>query len=351
MTDRTLIDQIKNAYTVADAWHALALPGTPARCCRIPWAEKDTRPSFSVFQDGQRWFNHRDGTGGDVLDFVKEATGMNTTDAVRWCAARAGLRCGDDAPDAQPRMRRQPPRRQMPERAPEAWPTLRAGTAAEKKALAELRGFSIGGIELAESRGLLHFGIYDAACPWRQHWKGAAFWAVTDAARRLVELRRMDGKHWPEKDGTAHRKAHTIGHGKDHPCGIVEAAQFPIIGLVEGAPDLIAAHDLLTQMGEPERVGVAAILGAGVSRLAAECLHHFKAKHVRLYPHHDEHGLRAARQWAEQIKEADAALVDAFDLSGITTKNDTPGKDLADLINLHPACQRANPELLNDLFP
>jgi hypothetical protein len=42
MTDRTLIDQIKDAFTVADAWHALALPGTPARCCRIPWAEKDT---------------------------------------------------------------------------------------------------------------------------------------------------------------------------------------------------------------------------------------------------------------------------------------------------------------------
>lgn len=76
MTDRTLIDQIKDAFTVADAWHALALPGTPARCCRIPWAEKDRRPSFSVFQDGRRWFNHRDGTGGDVLDFVKEATGM-----------------------------------------------------------------------------------------------------------------------------------------------------------------------------------------------------------------------------------------------------------------------------------
>ena len=137
MTDRTLIDQSKDAFTVAEAWHALALPGTPARCCRIPWAEKDRRPSFSVFQDGRRWFNHRDGTGGDVLDFVKEATGMSTADAVRWCAARAGLRGGDDAPDAQPRLRPSP-RRQMPERAPEAWPTLRPGTAADKKALVSI---------------------------------------------------------------------------------------------------------------------------------------------------------------------------------------------------------------------
>jgi hypothetical protein len=203
---------------------------------------------------------------------------MSTADAVRWCAARAGLRGGDDAPDAQPRLR-PPPRRQMPERAPEAWPTLRPGTAAEKKALAALRGFSIGGIELAEARGLLHFGIYDAACPWRQHWKGAAFWAVTDAERRLVELRRMDGAALA---GAGRHRAPQGAHDRPRqgsslrPRGGGTAS--PSSALVEGAPDLIAAHDLLTQVGEPERVGVAAILGAGVSRLAAECLHHFKAQ-------------------------------------------------------------------------
>ena len=350
--DKTLIQRIKDTFTIADAWQALALPGTPARSCRIPWAEKDRRPSFSVFQENRRWFNHRDGTGGDVLDFVREATGMETAEAVRWLASKTGLSTSDPTtPDARPRMRPAPPRRAESQRKPEAWPTLRPSTPDERQALAEIRGFSMGGIALAESRGLLHFGVYDSPCPWRQHWKGAAFWAVTDAARRLVELRRLDGAQWPEKDGTAHRKAHTIGHGKDHPCGIIEASCFPILALVEGAPDLVAAHDLLSQMGTPESVGVAAVLGAGVARLATDCLPHFKDKHVRIYPHHDEHGLRAARQWAQQIAEADAAAVDAFDLSGITTRSGTTGKDLADLINIHPDCLRGNPELLNDLFP
>lgn len=347
--DRTLIEQIKGSLTVADAWHALALPGAPAKCCRSPWRE-DRRPSFSVFDEARRWHDHSTGQGGDVVDFVKEAAQLTTAEAVRWCASQAGLRTDDGAPIA-PRVRPTAPRRPMPERKPEPWPTLRAGTPEEKHALAALRGFSIGGIELAEARGLLHFGIYDAPCAWRHHWRGLAFWAVTDSSRRLVELRRMDGTHWPEKDGTAHRKAHTIGHGKDHPVGIAEAARFPIVAVCEGAPDLVACHDLALQLCAADRVGVCAVLGAGVNRLAAECLHHLKGKHVRLFPHCDEDGMRALRQWARQIKEAGAAVVDAFDIDGFTTRQGTRGKDLADLINIHPDCLRANPELLNDLFP
>lgn len=345
-----MIEEVKEHFTVADAWHALGLPGTPAKCCRIPWAD-DRRPSFSVFDDGRRWFNHRDGEGGDVIDFVKAAAELDTAGAVRWCAVRAGLAdAGGD--EARPRVRAPLPRRTMPERPPEPWPTLRHGTPEEKAALALLRGFTVGGIELAERRGLLHFGRYDAAAPWRQHWHGADFWAVTDAARRLVELRRMDGAHWPEKDDRpAHRKAHTIGHGKDFPVGIEEAEPFPIVALVEGAPDLAAAHELALQLGMADKVAACAVLGAGVHRLAAECLPRFRGKHVRLYPHTDEHGMKAARHWAAQIKEAGAAVVDAFDLAGFTTTKGTPGKDLADLCNIHPDSLRANPEILHDLFP
>ncbi|HRJ10172.1 MAG TPA: hypothetical protein PLP58_16460, partial [Prosthecobacter sp.] len=250
------------------------------------------------------------------------------------------------------KLRRLPPRRPELERKPEPWPTLRPGTAEERAALARLRGFSLGGIELAERRGLLHFGTYDAACPWRQHWRGAAFWAVTDAARRLVELRRLDGAFWPERDGgTPRRKAHSIGTGKDRPCGIEEAAGFSFIGICEGMPDLVAAHDLAWQLGAAERAGFCTVLGAGVRRLAAECLPCFKGRRVRLYPHCDESGGDAARAWALQIKEAGALVVDAFDLSGLTTKDGKPGKDLADLVNADPRCLRGNPELLEDLFP
>jgi hypothetical protein len=348
MEERGLIERVKNCFTIEDAWHALGLEGNPAKSCRCPWRD-DRRPSFSVFSDARRWHDHSSGEGGDVIDFTKTAANLSTADAVRWCAARAGL-VADESGKVTPRQRA--PRRPEPERKPEPWPTLRPGTPDEVGALAKLRGFTIGGIDLAERRALLHFGIYDGAAPWRRHWRGLPFWAVTDPARRLVELRRLDGERWPEKDGTpSHRKAHTIGHGKEFPVGIMQAAGFPVVALTEGAPDLIAAHDLAYQSGKAELVGVCAVLGAGVHRLAAECLPCFQGRHVRIYPHCDESGMKAARQWAAQIKEAGAAVVDAFDLSGFTTKAGTPGKDLADLCNADPRSLRANPELFNDIFP
>ena len=346
--ERGLIERVKDCFTIADAWHALGLEGRPAKSCRTPWRD-DRRPSFSVFAESRRWFDHSSGEGGDVVDFVKAAADLDTAAAVRWCAARAGL-VADESGTVKPRPRA--PRRPEPMKKPEPWPTLRPGTAEEKKALASLRGFSLAGIELAARRGLLHFGIYDAACPWRQHWRGLSFWAVADEARRLVELRLLSGEYWPERDGSSpRRKAHSIGNGKDHPCGIELAAGFPVVALVEGAPDLVAAHDAALQLDAAERVAVCSVLGAGVHRLAVECLPCFGGKHVRIYPHTDESGMSAARQWAAQIKEAGAAVVDAFDLSGFITKAGKPGKDLADLLNADPHSLRANPELLNDLFP
>jgi hypothetical protein len=347
--ERGLIERVKDCFTIEDAWHALSLDGRPAKSCRCPWRD-DRRPSFSIFAEGRRWFDHSSGEGGDVVDFVKAAVDLPTADAVRWCAERSGLGNGE-ALTVKPVMRATT-RRPEPERKPEPWPNLRPGTAAEKKALANLRGFTLEGIELAARRGLLHFGIYDAPCQWRQHWRGLPFWAVADDARRLVELRLLSGEYWPERDGSPpRRKAHSIGNGKDHPCGIELAAGFPVVAVVEGAPDLVAAHDAALQLDAAERVAVCSVLGAGVHRLAVECLPCFRAKHVRIYPHTDESGMSAARQWAAQIKEAGAAVVDAFDLSGFTTKAGKPGKDLADLLNADPRCLRANPELLNDLFP
>lgn len=349
MEQRGLIERVKDCFTIEDAWHALGLEGTPAKSCRCPWRD-DRRASFSVWADGRRWHDHASGAGGDVIDFVKEAADLPTADAVRWCAERAGLATAVTG-SVTARPRPPAPRRPQPERRPEPWPTLRPGTPEERAALATLRGFTVDGVELAERRGLLHFGTYDGAAPWRQHWRGLPFWAVAHPAR-LAELRRLDGGRWPEKDGTpSHRKAHTVGNGKDFPIGIIEAAPFPVVALCEGAPDLIAAHDLAIQMGNADRVAVCAVLGAGVHRLAAECLPCFQAKHVRIFPHCDESGMKAARHWATQIKEAGAVVVDAFDLSGFTTKAGTTGKDLADLLNIDPRSLRTNPEILTDLFP
>ena len=59
---------------------------------------------------------------------------------------------------------------------------------------------------------------------------------------------------------------------------------------------------------------------------------------MRLFPHADEAGQRAAREWALALREAGAARVDAFDLRGIVRRDGEAGKDLCDVLNIAPEC-------------
>jgi hypothetical protein len=344
--DRDLIERVKDAFTIPDAWQALRLPGEPRASCRVPWRD-DKRASLGLFADGRRWHDHSKGEGGDVIAFVREATGLSFAEALAWCAAHCGLGSAVDAVDVKPRTATP---RTHKDRKPEPWPTIRPGTPEEHATLCELRGFSLDALRLCEARGLLHFGCYDARCPWRQHWQGLAFWAFTDQRRQFCELRLLTGELWPEREDPPRRKAHGLGEGKAFPCGLIEAAAFPLIAITEGIPDAIAAHDLALMHGMEKHVGVCAVLGAGVDRFAPECLPIFAGKRVRIYRHEDEAGDTAMRRWARQIADA-GAQVDAFALGEFTKQDGTPGKDLADLLRAHPASLAANPHLRTNPFP
>ena len=76
------------------------------------------------------------------------------------------------------------------------------------------------------------------------------------------------------------------------------------------------------------------MLGAGVVRIAADALRYFKGKYIRLFPHLDAAGWEPVRLWAQHIKDADAAKIDAFDFSGQLRDDGTPGKDLADICRI-----------------
>lgn len=347
MIDQNLIAEVKERLRIDDAWLALGLPGHPAHSTRVPWRE-DKKPSLAIYDDSRRYFDHSQGRGGDVVAFVREATGWGFSDALHWCAARCGLAADKFVPMVS--RQRAPARCLVRKTVPEPWPTLRAGSDGEREQLCQLRSFSRSAVMLCEARGLLHFGVYDAVCEWRRHWQGIPFWAVTDARRQFCELRMLSGELWPERDGSRRRKSHGLGTGKAFPCGLEEAATFPMIACVEGAPDLIAAHDLAMLHGVEYAVGVCAVLGAGVNRFAAECKHHFKGKHVRLFPHTDDAGEQAMEQWAQQIHDAGAMAVDAFALGEFTKLDGMPGKDLADLLRVHPASLAANPHLRTNLF-
>ena len=61
----------------------------PALSCHSPWRE-DRNPSFSVFDQGQKWKDHATGDHGDAVDFLAKALDIPAQEAVRRFVEMAG---------------------------------------------------------------------------------------------------------------------------------------------------------------------------------------------------------------------------------------------------------------------
>jgi hypothetical protein len=300
---------LKRRYLIADAWRDLGLAGAPGKSVCSP-LRKDNSPSFSIWADGMKAKDFATGESFDVFDFVSRARGCNTAEAIAFVRERLGVAREPRRPEPPP------PPRPVPK-----LPPLRAGTDGELRQLAERRGFAVEALTLAQERGFLFFGGL---------W-GEPAWCITDQRRQLHEFRRVDCEKWPAYGRLPARKCHCLGQGKDWPIGTLESAPFGKIAWVEGAPDLLAAFHFLRAEQKTETVAPVGILGASNRALAPDALAHFKGKAVCLYPHADDAGREAARSWARQLKDAGAARVTAFDLSGLMKRDGTTGKDLADV--------------------
>jgi hypothetical protein len=313
------IRELKEAYRIPAAWRDLGLPGEPGRSCRSPFPAEhrngDANPSFSVYHDGRRAKDFATGEYFDVLDFIRKARGCDVAEAIRFVQDRLGIPRPENRPDAAKKTRHKTP-------------PLRHGTESELSELAERRGFSIESLRLAEQRGFLWF-----AALWRH-----AAWCITDKRRGLFEFRRLDGEAWPAYSRLAARKSHCMGTGKSWPIGTLESEPFARIAVVEGAPDFLAAFHFLIVENKAGTVAPVGILGASNHALAPEALAQFKGKAVCLYPHVDDAGRKAAQVWARQLRDAGAARVTAFDLSGLVMVDRRPGKDLADVCRISADC-------------
>lgn len=308
------LTDLKDRYRIPQAWRDLGLKGEPAKCCSSPLRE-DRTPSFSVFDEGRRFRDFATGERGDVFDLVAKVRGCDTAGAIRFIEERIGVARPEHKPFA-------------PAKTGPKLPPLRHGTDAELRELSERRGFSVESLRLAERRGFLHF-----CAQW-----GHAAWCITDCRRELHEFRRVDGEKWPAYGRLPARKCHCVGAGKAWPIGTLESERFPKMAVVEGAPDLLGSMHFLLLENKAETVAPVGILGASNHRLAPEALAKFKGKLVCLFPHVDEAGRVAVREWARQLKAAGAARVSAFDLSGLVTADGSEGKDLADVARIHPDC-------------
>ena len=126
------ISRIRASCSIAWAWRILGLPGTPAKDCKSPF-RLEKRASFRIYQagDGERWFDHGDASGGDIVDFVARAKGCSVAQALHTLQAMTGT----EAPQ-------RPIERVL---SPEGirWPPdIRTPQEAECRDLAALRGLS-----------------------------------------------------------------------------------------------------------------------------------------------------------------------------------------------------------------
>ena len=320
-SDELSIEEIKARLSIPEAARLLGLNWQPGKSCVSPF-RPDKHPSFSVFQEGRRFRDHANGDSGTVIDFIQKALDVPLKEAIQWAREKcggaalpvpfaAGAAMKKPAGDAKAK----PP------------PKLRPARPGELEALAALRGFKVETLAEAQRRGLLAF-----ASVW-----GRVAWCVCDPGGRIAEGRRLDGLPWEAYGSMPARKCHAWGGQKSWPVNLEDAAQCPKLALVEGGPDALAALEIMGREGAAD-VDVVALLGAANTRLDAAALPFFKGKIVRLFPHADEAGQRAAREWALALREAGAARVDAFDLLGIVRRNGQAGKDLCDVLNIAPEC-------------
>ena len=312
----TALEQAKSAVTIFDLWQHFGFDGDPQR--RNPVSSPfrpDRNPSFSITRDGKLFHDFATGDKGDVVTFWTRATGLPVSEACKSFIQFAGTGHSATIPITRP-----VPAPAAPREKP-SLPPMQRGDAKRLQVLASFRKLSVEGLQLATERGLLWFAMLH----------NLSAWIVTDAERVNAQARRMDGGLWQHLNEPA--KAWTLpGCWASWPIGMTAAKDYPVIVLVEGAPDLLAAHHFIYAESRERDVAAVCVTGAS-NRIHADALPLFAGKRVRIFPHLDVAGQDAALRWTAQLESVNAT-VDCFDLRNIPTTSGQPVKDLNDLTSL-----------------
>ena len=269
-----------------DVWHMLGLErDAEVGMHRCP-GHADRKASLSVFigRDGRglRWKCHAGCGGGDGVDLYAMMKRCSRRTAIRMLAGEAGAAV-EGLCDAIARRTRDAVGKERP------LPRFRfrvIGTDARIARLSEQRSIPLEAVALANRRGLLAFGNHD----------GRACWAVLDSTRLNIQLRRLSGEAW-----SGEAKSHTLWNSRAAlPIGLAEAAEAKVVHVVEGAPDLVAAHAIFLRMTEPGSHAAVALLGAGM-RPSKAVLGPLKGKDIIIWAHSDTAGATAAEAWTRTL--------------------------------------------------
>lgn len=303
--DNTLTERIRAANALADTIRAdgIVLQQTGRNwigCCPF---HPDNTPSFTVYTDQHRYFCFGCRASGDVFAFVMGRHDVPFAVARDRLGRAAGIL---------------PLRPTASEGATQlSLPKLELGSDTDFRVLARRRGLSTEGLRLASDRGLLRFA----------NLRGFDAYVVTDTRRINAQARRLDGQKWEHISA----KAWTLrGSRAGWPLGVLEAVPYQHIALVEGGPDLLAAFHFIYVEGRENDTAPVAVMGASLS-LPDDALGQLTEKTVRVYPHLDASGRKAADRWMAQLEAAGVTSVDAFNVSGLSRSDGLPVEDLNDL--------------------
>lgn len=344
----TLIDDVLHAYPMPQVWQDLGLPAPTSEDSNgafeawVPWRENPAtskRPSLRVFPKGGMWFCKDmggDGTNkaGTAVHLIAQVKRLDPKAAVkellRMAEKRGIVRDGKATRPKAAFAAARPERVQKPVR-PGDLDLPREGDLAT---LSKSRfGLGMAGLEWAVEMGWLRFSTV----------KGHRAWWVTDKSGWTYQRRRIDNQPWlvfeRNRCRTGTRKAlSAYGNIQEWPVGVADIGHKPVVALVEGEPDFLAACDFICRAGLRDLVAPVAFLGKNChfeSPLAKQerIMAHFEGKYVLAFAQHDESGagMAGARRWMDQLKGtargthivpvqavAGALGVDAGDLNELT---------------------------------
>lgn len=201
------------------------------------------------------------------------------------------------------------------------WPAFELPTPEDLEGIARARGIPVEALHLAVERGIL----------WTATHRCVRSWIVTDEARMAAQARRLDGLPWQAK-GRDPYKADTLrGSICAWPIGLAALKpEHRSVLLVEGGPDLLAAHAVILAEGREADAAAVAMLGASNNPRESE-LYRFAGRRVRIVEHDDEAGRKAGKRWADLIRPH-VESVDGLRLSGLVRSDGQRCKDLNDLL-------------------
>jgi hypothetical protein len=332
------VKMLKEKCPLPDLLRRIGLGKHAKSSCPSPF-RSDSKPSWGIFQrDGHWYFKDfaTDETGDEISVLARYLKLDEKKDFKAIVERYEEIASQEPATPTDPANNLKPPQASEVETEKPNCSLFSAGTTEQLVRLSASRGIAMDGLKWAQDRGVLVFG----------RWYGGEVYGVRDGSGRVMEIRKLDGSLFQAVGGLQERKSHAMkGSQKKWPVGIQEAAECPMIVLVEGIPDFLAAHQIVLEEGRQGNVAPVSMLCASVS-ISDHALPFFKGKHVRLFPHADEAGVKAAKKWSQQLKAAGVVKVDFYDFARVKVAPNEHVKDLCDLIGW----RKSHPEYVRKLL-